>query len=92
MDKKPEYWNAQARRSLEAALRLQPRAHRAKNLILFLGDGKVNLVLKMREEESLYYRHRFVANVQSQGSQNTAFTVRTGDFQWEEYQGLIYRT
>ncbi|XP_041913991.1 alkaline phosphatase, intestinal, tandem duplicate 1 [Alosa sapidissima] len=39
LDKEPEYWNAQARGSLEAALRLQPQAHRAKNLILFLGDG-----------------------------------------------------
>ncbi|XP_062412958.1 alkaline phosphatase, intestinal, tandem duplicate 1 [Sardina pilchardus] len=39
LEKEPEYWNAQARGSLEAALRLQPQAHRAKNLILFLGDG-----------------------------------------------------
>ncbi|XP_030646978.1 alkaline phosphatase, intestinal, tandem duplicate 1 [Chanos chanos] len=38
-EKDPSYWNTQAKRSLEAALQLQPRAHRAKNLILFLGDG-----------------------------------------------------
>ncbi|XP_066565330.1 alkaline phosphatase, intestinal, tandem duplicate 1 isoform X2 [Amia ocellicauda] len=35
----PAYWNAQARMSLQAALKLQPRHHRAKNLVLFLGDG-----------------------------------------------------
>ncbi|KAJ8278798.1 hypothetical protein COCON_G00058640 [Conger conger] len=38
-EKEPEFWNSQARETLHAALRLQPRAHRAKNIILFLGDG-----------------------------------------------------
>ncbi|KAG5851476.1 hypothetical protein ANANG_G00093840 [Anguilla anguilla] len=38
-EKEPEFWNSQARETLRAALRLQPRPHRAKNIILFLGDG-----------------------------------------------------
>ncbi|XP_046714387.1 alkaline phosphatase, intestinal, tandem duplicate 1 [Silurus meridionalis] len=35
----PSYWNEQARRMLDGALKLQPQNHRAKNIILFLGDG-----------------------------------------------------
>ncbi|XP_066503490.1 alkaline phosphatase, intestinal, tandem duplicate 1 isoform X2 [Hoplias malabaricus] len=35
----PRFWNDQARRTLENALKLKPRVHRAKNIILFLGDG-----------------------------------------------------
>ncbi|XP_051550071.1 alkaline phosphatase, intestinal, tandem duplicate 1 [Myxocyprinus asiaticus] len=38
-EKEPAYWNDQARKTLEATLRLPLRAHRAKNIILFLGDG-----------------------------------------------------
>uniref|UniRef100_A0A8C8A3D8 Alkaline phosphatase n=1 Tax=Oryzias sinensis TaxID=183150 RepID=A0A8C8A3D8_9TELE len=39
IEKEPAYWNAQAKAALNAALKLHPRHHRAKNLILFLGDG-----------------------------------------------------
>ena len=39
-EKEPAYWDAQARDTLVAALKLRPREHRAKNLILFLGDGR----------------------------------------------------
>ncbi|NXW91421.1 PPBI phosphatase, partial [Alopecoenas beccarii] len=35
----PGYWNEGARRRLESALALQPAARRAKNIILFMGDG-----------------------------------------------------
>ncbi|XP_049321617.1 alkaline phosphatase, intestinal, tandem duplicate 1 [Astyanax mexicanus] len=35
----PSFWNDQARRTLEDALKLRPRVHRAKNIILFVGDG-----------------------------------------------------
>ncbi|XP_056116500.1 alkaline phosphatase, intestinal, tandem duplicate 1 [Rhinichthys klamathensis goyatoka] len=38
-EKEPVYWNDQARRTLQTALTLPLRAHRAKNTILFLGDG-----------------------------------------------------
>ncbi|KAK9519436.1 hypothetical protein VZT92_022166 [Zoarces viviparus] len=38
-EREPAYWDAQARATLDAALRLRPREHQAKNLILFLGDG-----------------------------------------------------
>lgn len=38
-EKEPGYWDAQARQSLDAALRLRPLEHQAKNIILFLGDG-----------------------------------------------------
>uniref|UniRef100_A0A8C2TPI6 Alkaline phosphatase n=1 Tax=Coturnix japonica TaxID=93934 RepID=A0A8C2TPI6_COTJA len=38
-EKTPHYWNEGARRKLEAALTLQPAAQRAKNIILFVGDG-----------------------------------------------------
>uniref|UniRef100_A0A8C2ANS8 Alkaline phosphatase n=1 Tax=Cyprinus carpio TaxID=7962 RepID=A0A8C2ANS8_CYPCA len=38
-EEEPAYWNDQARRTLQAALTLPLRAHRAKNIILFLGDG-----------------------------------------------------
>uniref|UniRef100_A0A8C9FEG0 Alkaline phosphatase n=1 Tax=Pavo cristatus TaxID=9049 RepID=A0A8C9FEG0_PAVCR len=38
-EKTPHYWNEGARRRLEAALALQPVAQRAKNIILFMGDG-----------------------------------------------------
>lgn len=39
-EKTPHYWNEGARRRLEAALALQPAAQRAKNIILFVGDGE----------------------------------------------------
>ncbi|KAM3876368.1 alkaline phosphatase, intestinal, tandem duplicate 1 [Diretmus argenteus] len=38
-EKEPAYWDAQARETLDAALKLRPWEHRAKNIILFLGDG-----------------------------------------------------
>ncbi|NXK61694.1 PPBI1 phosphatase, partial [Sylvietta virens] len=38
-EKTPGYWNKGARRRLEVALALQPAAQRAKNIILFMGDG-----------------------------------------------------
>ncbi|NWZ78461.1 PPBI1 phosphatase, partial [Poecile atricapillus] len=38
-EKTPGYWNRGARRKLELALALQPAAQRAKNIILFMGDG-----------------------------------------------------
>uniref|UniRef100_A0A663E1C6 Alkaline phosphatase n=1 Tax=Aquila chrysaetos chrysaetos TaxID=223781 RepID=A0A663E1C6_AQUCH len=38
-EKTPSYWNEGARRRLESALALQPVARRAKNIILFMGDG-----------------------------------------------------
>nr|XP_047932605.1 intestinal-type alkaline phosphatase-like [Anser cygnoides] len=38
-EKTPGYWNEGAKRRLEAALALQPAARRAKNIILFMGDG-----------------------------------------------------
>ncbi|KAM9761912.1 alkaline phosphatase, intestinal, tandem duplicate 1 isoform 1-T1 [Menidia menidia] len=39
LEREPAYWDAQARETLDAALKLRPREHRAKNIILFLGDG-----------------------------------------------------
>ncbi|NWX89145.1 PPBI1 phosphatase, partial [Nothoprocta pentlandii] len=38
-EKTTDYWNEGARRRLESALALQPVTHRAKNIILFMGDG-----------------------------------------------------
>ncbi|NXN67512.1 PPBI1 phosphatase, partial [Himantopus himantopus] len=38
-EKTPGYWNEGARRRLEVALALQPATQRAKNIILFMGDG-----------------------------------------------------
>ncbi|XP_009998606.1 PREDICTED: intestinal-type alkaline phosphatase-like [Chaetura pelagica] len=38
-EKTPDYWNEGARRRLESALSLQLAAQRAKNIILFMGDG-----------------------------------------------------
>ncbi|KAJ7402733.1 hypothetical protein BTVI_83668 [Pitangus sulphuratus] len=38
-EKSPSYWNKGAQRRLELALALQPEAQRAKNIILFMGDG-----------------------------------------------------
>ncbi|NXE51781.1 PPBI1 phosphatase, partial [Casuarius casuarius] len=38
-EKTPGYWNEGARRRLELALALQPVERRAKNIILFMGDG-----------------------------------------------------
>ncbi|KAM8888135.1 alkaline phosphatase-like [Synchiropus picturatus] len=38
-EREAAYWDAQARTTLDAALKLRPREHRAKNIILFLGDG-----------------------------------------------------
>lgn len=40
LEKEPEYWDAQARTTLGAALKLRPRDHQARNIILFLGDGR----------------------------------------------------
>lgn len=34
------YWNNKGRQALHTALNIQPNLHRAKNLILFLGDGE----------------------------------------------------
>uniref|UniRef100_A0A146ZXB8 Alkaline phosphatase n=1 Tax=Fundulus heteroclitus TaxID=8078 RepID=A0A146ZXB8_FUNHE len=39
LEKDPSYWDANAKATLDAALKLHPRQHRAKNIILFLGDG-----------------------------------------------------
>ncbi|XP_069008995.1 alkaline phosphatase, intestinal, tandem duplicate 1 [Embiotoca jacksoni] len=39
LEREPGYWDAQAKKTLEAALTLRPREHQAKNIILFLGDG-----------------------------------------------------
>uniref|UniRef100_A0AAQ4Q6X2 Alkaline phosphatase n=1 Tax=Gasterosteus aculeatus aculeatus TaxID=481459 RepID=A0AAQ4Q6X2_GASAC len=39
LEREPAYWDAQAKATLDAALKLRPREHQAKNLILFLGDG-----------------------------------------------------
>ncbi|KAL7397590.1 hypothetical protein ABVT39_024667 [Epinephelus coioides] len=39
LEREPAYWDAQARATLDAALKLRPREHQAKNIILFLGDG-----------------------------------------------------
>uniref|UniRef100_A0A3Q0S3Q0 Alkaline phosphatase n=1 Tax=Amphilophus citrinellus TaxID=61819 RepID=A0A3Q0S3Q0_AMPCI len=39
LEKEPGYWDEQARATLDAALKLRPREHQAKNIILFLGDG-----------------------------------------------------
>ncbi|NXP03661.1 PPBI phosphatase, partial [Thinocorus orbignyianus] len=38
-EEKPSFWNDQAAAALEAAYNVQPRMRKAKNLILFLGDG-----------------------------------------------------
>ncbi|XP_061493731.1 intestinal-type alkaline phosphatase [Rhineura floridana] len=38
-EEKPAFWDQQASKAIQAALRLHPRHHQAKNLILFLGDG-----------------------------------------------------
>ncbi|KAL8188210.1 UNVERIFIED_CONTAM: hypothetical protein K2H54_063080 [Gekko kuhli] len=38
-EKDPQYWNERAGQTLQSALKLTPVAHRAKNVILFLGDG-----------------------------------------------------
>ncbi|KAM4689908.1 alkaline phosphatase, tissue-nonspecific isozyme-like, partial [Rhinophrynus dorsalis] len=39
-EKDPKYWRDQAQRTLEQALQLQQlNSNRAKNLVLFLGDG-----------------------------------------------------
>ncbi|NP_001014375.1 alkaline phosphatase, intestinal, tandem duplicate 1 precursor [Danio rerio] len=38
-EKDPAYWNDQARRTLQTALTLPLRVNRAKNIILFVGDG-----------------------------------------------------
>uniref|UniRef100_A0A8D0H5W0 Alkaline phosphatase n=1 Tax=Sphenodon punctatus TaxID=8508 RepID=A0A8D0H5W0_SPHPU len=43
LEKNPTYWNAKAWRSLESALALTPNTRRAKNVILFLGDGEYPL-------------------------------------------------
>lgn len=39
-EKTPGYWNEGARRRLELALALHPATRRAKNIILFVGDGE----------------------------------------------------
>ncbi|KAG9329438.1 hypothetical protein JZ751_004768, partial [Albula glossodonta] len=39
-EESPHFWNVKGREALNAALNLKPNLHRAKNLILFLGDGE----------------------------------------------------
>ncbi|XP_066503164.1 alkaline phosphatase-like [Hoplias malabaricus] len=38
-EENPQFWNNKGKEALNTALSLKPIAHRAKNLILFLGDG-----------------------------------------------------
>ncbi|NWU04312.1 PPBI phosphatase, partial [Urocynchramus pylzowi] len=38
-EEKPSFWYTQAAAAIDASLNLQPRIHKAKNLIIFLGDG-----------------------------------------------------
>ncbi|XP_072175210.1 alkaline phosphatase-like [Diadema setosum] len=35
----PDFWNAQARASIDQALDIQPNTNQAKNVIVFIGDG-----------------------------------------------------
>uniref|UniRef100_A0A8C8VK18 Alkaline phosphatase n=1 Tax=Pelusios castaneus TaxID=367368 RepID=A0A8C8VK18_9SAUR len=44
-EKDPAYWNERAKRTLEWALNLAPMTRRAKNIILFLGDGECSAFL-----------------------------------------------
>lgn len=39
-EKVPDFWNKKAMAALNAASKLQPINTKAKNLILFLGDGE----------------------------------------------------
>ncbi|XP_050834010.1 intestinal-type alkaline phosphatase [Serinus canaria] len=38
-EENPSFWYKQAASAIDASLKLQPRIHEAKNLIIFLGDG-----------------------------------------------------
>ncbi|NWH76879.1 PPBI phosphatase, partial [Piaya cayana] len=38
-EENPSFWNKQAAAAIEASFKIQPRISKAKNLILFLGDG-----------------------------------------------------
>ncbi|XP_069473647.1 alkaline phosphatase-like [Ambystoma mexicanum] len=38
-EKDPAYWNGKAKETINSALKLAPLTHKAKNAILFLGDG-----------------------------------------------------
>ncbi|XP_051549607.1 intestinal-type alkaline phosphatase [Myxocyprinus asiaticus] len=38
-EEKPNFWHVKAKQALNTALSMKPNMHRAKNLILFLGDG-----------------------------------------------------
>ncbi|XP_033820815.1 alkaline phosphatase-like [Periophthalmus magnuspinnatus] len=38
-ERQPSYWNNKAKQALHTALNVQPNMHKAKNVILFLGDG-----------------------------------------------------
>ncbi|XP_005419174.1 intestinal-type alkaline phosphatase [Geospiza fortis] len=38
-EENPSFWYKQAAAAIDASLKLQPRIHEAKNLIIFLGDG-----------------------------------------------------
>ncbi|XP_064186092.1 intestinal-type alkaline phosphatase-like [Anguilla rostrata] len=38
-EESPHFWNTKGKEALSRALNLQPNLHRAKNLVLFLGDG-----------------------------------------------------
>ncbi|KAM4694326.1 intestinal-type alkaline phosphatase 1-like [Discoglossus pictus] len=49
----PRFWNEQANKTLTTALNLKPITHRAKNLIMFLGDGKfVGIVTTTRVQHA----------------------------------------
>lgn len=39
-EENPSFWYKQAAAAIDASLELQPRIHKAKNLIIFLGDGE----------------------------------------------------
>lgn len=50
----PSYWNNKAKEALHTALKIQPNVHKAKNVILFLGDGEFRTELCFLSYISIY--------------------------------------
>lgn len=64
LEKEPAYWDAQASATLGAALKLRPRDHQARNIILFLGDGRSQCHYRANSGRRMFwYQHNTMFNL-----------------------------
>lgn len=86
----PSYWNEQAKKTLDHALKLKPQIHRAKNIILFLGDGELKCYCwrgRVRARESVRLRSEGLSSNEIYLNEFRTWKLQP-DFCWLTDKGL----